>query len=708
MKSCSRKILELFYNANHSGRIVKPDAIGRVGENGEGLVIELSWRVVNDEIKDAKFRAFGNPNAIAITSLVTDKLIGKTVSEALDLGESVLLNELEELRPEYIEAFDVVKLAIENTYTNYLKRQDKKAAATDETPYEQADESIAEVEVEPVVSAEPTELQLQQYIENSVFASAPSKVGRGRPRKAAEETTIETGEKRGRGRPKKIVDESQVTDAGEKRGRGRPRKAIDESVVVESEKRGRGRPKKVIDESEIVEPSEKRGRGRPRKAVDTTEEVIAGEKRSRGRPRKPVDETATVEQGEKRGRGRPKKVVDESEIVEQSEKRGRGRPKKIVDESQVIDNGEKRSRGRPRKTTVIRQVNISANITNESRNRIKIETLDNNAPQISANDEKEKFVEKLINNNVLVDDEDFDNDYDLFKSNIRSIFSGQAREVEQPRTEVTSQDEPSAEQEIATDSEMQNDIVEQEIDLNIEDKQDDFDAAAFEDAEDGNDSDLEPAIDGNSNVELTVDGAAEVKRGRGRPKKVVDDGEIEEQGEKRGRGRPRKAIDESVADEGEKRGRGRPKKIVDESQVIDDGEKRGRGRPRKAVEETTIEVGEKRGRGRPRVNSLTRSLISSNGVSRLNNNQDIVFASKNVTVTNINNSAKIDDEPVEEAPVTKYMVEQPKPEFKADDFDNVVDGEFDSDENNEIDVSNIRDEAPTGGIADLLKALLDE
>ena len=65
MKTCNRKILELFYNANHSGRVAKPDAIGRVGEDSDGLVIEITWRVVDGVIEDAKFRAFGNPNAIA-------------------------------------------------------------------------------------------------------------------------------------------------------------------------------------------------------------------------------------------------------------------------------------------------------------------------------------------------------------------------------------------------------------------------------------------------------------------------------------------------------------------------------------------------------------------------------------------------------------------------------------------------------------------
>lgn len=615
MKSCSRKILELFYNAKHSGRIVKPEAIGRVGENDEGLVIELSWRVSNDVIMDAKFRAFGNPNAIAITSLVTDKLIGKTISEALDLSESVLLDELEELRPEYIEVFDVIKLAIENTYDNYLKKQERKANGFETTPARQMDD-IDEVEVEPLVQpdVDMTEIQLQNYIENNVFgANLSNKRSRGRPRKLVETSeNIEVGEKRGRGRPRKVVDESEVQVPTIKRGRGRPRKPVDESLVVEvGEKRGRGRPRKVVDETEVVE---------------------------------------TV----KRGRGRPRKIVDESEIVEVGEKRGRGRPRKVVDESEVQVPAIKRRRGRPRKETSI--LDNSESKLN-SKARIKIETLD--LPPVEeeqpAEIEKEKFVDKLINNNVIVDEE-FDTNYDVFKSNIRNIFSGQTADSEEQDVEEVADMDENIEGE-QTAEEVVNNSEQTEI------EQDDLQLQSNE----------QP-------VEFT---------------------------EKRGRGRPRKIVDETEVVETVKRGRGRPRKVVDESEIVEIGEKRGRGRPRKIVEVSeNVEVGEKRGRGRPRLNSvssLTRSLTASGSVSKFNNTQDIVFASKNVTTTNINlNVSKINQ-------TTTRIEKTPElTQTNTDTEDDVQDVEVDDFDTAEVFDDNIKDEAPAGGLADLLKALLDD
>ena len=75
------------------------------------------------------------------------------------------------------------------------------------------------------------------------------------------------------------------------------------------------------------------------------------------------------------------------------------------------------------------------------------------------------------------------------------------------------------------------------------------------------------------------------KRGRGRPRKVV-----EEAAPKRPRGRPRKVVEEEAAP---KRPRGRPRKVVAEAEALK--EKRPVGRPRK---EGAVVVA-KKPRGRP-------------------------------------------------------------------------------------------------------------
>ncbi|GAB5464918.1 MAG: hypothetical protein Kapaf2KO_03540 [Candidatus Kapaibacteriales bacterium] len=96
--------------------------------------------------------------------------------------------------------------------------------------------------------------------------------------------------------------------------------------------------------------------------------------------------------------------------------------------------------------------------------------------------------------------------------------------------------------------------------------------------------------------------SSEPKRGRGRPKKVKTESELAEEANKpkRGRGRPPKPKSEEESNE-PKRGRGRPKKIKTDSELAeeDNKPKRGRGRPPKPKSEEDSSK-PKRGRGRPK------------------------------------------------------------------------------------------------------------
>ncbi len=582
MKTCNRKILELFYNAKHTGRISKPDAIGRVGEDDEGLVIEITWRVIGGVIAEAKFRAFANPNAIAITSLMVENMIGKSVEDVLSLGEEVIIDNLGEFLPEYLEVYDLVRECIAEAYNSYLKRKNRKDDMLEDFDFEQyrIDHNIEEGQ----------EIDIKQ-IQRELYG----------------ETKVER-----RGRPRKEIDPNTVVEVGEKRGRGRPRKEVDPNAIIEvGEKRGRGRPRKIVNPDEIVEVGEKRGRGRPRKEVDPNTVVEVGEKRGRGRPRKEVDPNAIIEVGEKRGRGRPRKVVNPDEIVEVGEKRGRGRPRKEITFSLPTDLDE---------------------VINDE----EVEQLINGSNNTASNDEEIKIEQPIQSTSKLLDEDDdaFEADYDLFKSNIRNILSG--KEINNQSYGQTSSNKIES-----LDSSTEY-VVEEDVNDNHQYNQTD--------------------------------------------EEVIDDVLVDV-----------------------KRGRGRPRKEVDPSEVIEEGEKRGRGRPRLQP-----------------INSLTRSLTPNSMPTHTN--QDIVFASKNVTTTNINinvtkTSTSVEDNKAtsndysHNTTITQQKIEVTLPNNA--DKDEEIDIEpnklttsntfkdFDDDDD-EIDVSNIKDEAPTGGIEDLLKALLDD
>ncbi len=118
----SDKVLDHYNNPRNVGSLDKSDpnvGTGLVGAPECGDVMKLQIRV-NPEtgiIEDAKFKTFGCGSAIASSSLATELIKGKTVDEALQLKNTVIVNELS-LPPVKIHcsvlAEDAIKAAIED------------------------------------------------------------------------------------------------------------------------------------------------------------------------------------------------------------------------------------------------------------------------------------------------------------------------------------------------------------------------------------------------------------------------------------------------------------------------------------------------------------------------------------------------------------------------------------------------------------------
>lgn len=118
----SDKVLDHYKNPRNVGSLDKRDpnvGTGLVGAPECGDVMKLQIKV-NPEtgiIEDAKFKTFGCGSAIASSSLATELIKGKTVDEAMQLKNTVIVNELS-LPPVKIHcsvlAEDAIKAAIED------------------------------------------------------------------------------------------------------------------------------------------------------------------------------------------------------------------------------------------------------------------------------------------------------------------------------------------------------------------------------------------------------------------------------------------------------------------------------------------------------------------------------------------------------------------------------------------------------------------
>ncbi|NTU43332.1 MAG: Fe-S cluster assembly scaffold protein NifU [Nitrospirales bacterium] len=114
----SEKVMDHFMNPRNVGEIADADGIGMEGNPTCGDAMQLFIKVENDRIVDAKFRTFGCGAAIAVSSMLTEMVIGKTIDEALGLSKEAVADALGGLPPQKMHCSnlgsDALKKAIED------------------------------------------------------------------------------------------------------------------------------------------------------------------------------------------------------------------------------------------------------------------------------------------------------------------------------------------------------------------------------------------------------------------------------------------------------------------------------------------------------------------------------------------------------------------------------------------------------------------
>jgi Fe-S cluster assembly scaffold IscU len=122
----SEKVIEHFENPKNVGTLDKAKknvGTGLVGAPACGDVMQLQIEVNDDgTIQDAKFKTFGCGSAIASSSLVTEWIKGKTVSQASEVRNTEVAKELA-LPPVKIHCSILAEDAIKAAIADYQSKQ---------------------------------------------------------------------------------------------------------------------------------------------------------------------------------------------------------------------------------------------------------------------------------------------------------------------------------------------------------------------------------------------------------------------------------------------------------------------------------------------------------------------------------------------------------------------------------------------------------
>lgn len=90
----NEKVMDHFTNPRNAGQMEDASAVGSYGSPVCGDMMEISLKIEENVIVDAKFRTFGCGSAIASSSVATEMIKGKTLEEALAMTNDDFVGEL--------------------------------------------------------------------------------------------------------------------------------------------------------------------------------------------------------------------------------------------------------------------------------------------------------------------------------------------------------------------------------------------------------------------------------------------------------------------------------------------------------------------------------------------------------------------------------------------------------------------------------------
>ena len=115
-------IMEHFQNPRNVGEIDDASGIGQAGNAEKGDVMRMYIRVTDGRITQAKHQTFGSAVAIAVSSMASLMIIGKTVDEAYQITREAVSEALDGIPPDKMICSNMAPEAITNAIDDFRNR----------------------------------------------------------------------------------------------------------------------------------------------------------------------------------------------------------------------------------------------------------------------------------------------------------------------------------------------------------------------------------------------------------------------------------------------------------------------------------------------------------------------------------------------------------------------------------------------------------
>jgi nitrogen fixation protein NifU and related proteins len=115
-------VMDHFMHPRNVGEIENADGVGEVGNPVCGDMMTFYIKVKDNHIDDVKFKTFGCGAAIAVSSMVSEMAMGKTIQEAQKITPELVADELKGLPKQKFHCSNLGAQALNKAIDDYLSK----------------------------------------------------------------------------------------------------------------------------------------------------------------------------------------------------------------------------------------------------------------------------------------------------------------------------------------------------------------------------------------------------------------------------------------------------------------------------------------------------------------------------------------------------------------------------------------------------------
>ena len=124
--SYTKEVMKYFKEPKNMGEMEKPDAEGERISAVCGDFLKIMLKIKDNKIKDIKFQTYGCAASVASSSVLTELVKGKTISEAKKITNKDVLNSLGGLPLVKLHCSDLALGALKEAIKNWERKNSKR------------------------------------------------------------------------------------------------------------------------------------------------------------------------------------------------------------------------------------------------------------------------------------------------------------------------------------------------------------------------------------------------------------------------------------------------------------------------------------------------------------------------------------------------------------------------------------------------------